>query len=139
MPRPCEESSWDMTLRVDGQATEETVGFRNVRIVNGMITGEVHGAPGEPVSELTGTCQPAAPGEPDVSLMTFQFRLGDFVPVGIFLAGWAFLPPGGPFSIFHGRFRAFSADTFTPAALGSHLTSFIPDPGSTGTGNGNQT
>jgi hypothetical protein len=135
----CDSKPWDMTLILDEDPTPIELRFENVTIFLGVIIGEVHDRLGNKVSNLIGTCTPfVGGGAPNVSEMTFVFRLRDAAKeVGIFLSGFAFLPSTATFPDFRGRFLAFTVGTNTP--LGEVRNLVIPDPGDTGTGNGTQT
>jgi hypothetical protein len=141
----CENKNWEMRLVVETKSPPEVVivFFDEVTIDNGIIKGVVIDD-GRPLSTLRGTCTPfGGAGEPDVSLMSFVFRLkgSDGKEVGISLCGFAYQPPDGALPIFHGRFRAFAPDSGVPPIGSAQLKALAlgTDPGDTGTGTGQQT
>lgn len=143
----CEDKNWEMTLVVETKSPPEVeiIFFDKVEIRDGIITGMVIDEIGDPLSNLRGTCTPfEGAGEPDVSLMSFLFRLkgSDGKEVGVSLCGFAYQPPGaGAKPKFHGRFRAFAPDSGLPPAGDAQLKAIAlgTDPGDTGTGTGQQT
>jgi hypothetical protein len=146
----CDESEWEMSLKIDGDPdTEETIGFRNIRITGGAVVGEVYDEPGEFMSTLRGTCTPTVvAGRPDMSHYLFVFNVRDARGADFLLRleGLSYLPPGAPRKEFRGAFRAhrvFAGGPFSAAESDLDTTGQLEelafDEGDTGTGNGQQT
>jgi len=123
----CDSKDWNMKLVVvrDGRPSETQLSFVNVRILFGLITGEVHYS-GAKVSELRGLCLPGN----NASHMSFWFGLPG---VEILLVGMAVEYEERDVR-FDGMFRAFEPRAGVP----TKRVAALPDVGETGTGNGNQ-
>jgi hypothetical protein len=136
----CEEIEWQMTLVKTSDSTEQTFRFKNIKISGGKITaGDVYDEGGATrISALKGTCGPA--GADDlVTPVSFEFSLPRNADrIGVFLAGYGFIPAAQSKAKFRGNFRAFTPDSGTPSGTGV-VTGLRLDPGDTGTGTGMQT
>ena len=129
----CADKDWTMELvKVPSEPPrKETFSFRDVRIVNGIVTGKVYDKDENP-TDLRGSCFSFGP----VAHMTFVFTAakngGGYVD--IVLSGGGFqLPDEQP--RFTGRFEVFTrASQGQSEALA--LVNF--EPGDTGTGTGMQ-
>jgi hypothetical protein len=137
----CDNRPWDITLVLDRDPTiVERLFFRNVRIDNGVIRGDVEKPVGTKISDLIGTCGPFVQGSaPNLSSMTFVFRLRDANrEVAICLPGVAFVRAANNPVEFMGKFFAFPPGADTPNAVQANNL-LIPGDGDTGTGTGTQT
>lgn len=148
----CNESDWEITLKLDKGADTEDISFKNIAITNGSLFGRVDDDPGEFMSALRGRCTPSEiTGLPDMSHLEFVFNVVDkngkvFV---LYLKGIGYLPPAGTKKEFRGEFRAylpytggpfsFSEELLQLAAPSGQLDKLVFDEGDTGTGTGQQT
>lgn len=135
----CDNYEWQMKLVRSRDSTEQNFRFKNITITNGQITGDVYDDTGSTrLSALKGTCGPAA-ADDLVTPVSFEFSLPRNADrIGIFLAGYGFVPATSPRAKFRGNFRAYTPDAGTPTGKGS-ASALVFDPGDTGTGNGMQT
>lgn len=151
----CDETEWEITLRIDGDPDrEETISFKEISITGGVIVGKVFNGPSIPenfMSILRGHCTPAmSTGRPDMSHLEFVFNVRDLrgnLKV-LHLQGIGYLPPiaGAIKKQFRGHFRCYlpySGGPFsfidTDPVADARLDNLVFDEGDTGTGNGQQT
>lgn len=149
----CASIPWDITLNLDSDPEiTETIGFRDVSISNGVITGNVFDEGEEFMSVLRGRCTPSVvAGQPEMSHLNFVFTVRDRREATflMLLDGVAFLTPGSDKQEFHGQFRAYLpfgdilvdplGNPAGAALAPGHLDELAFDEGETGTGNGTQT
>ena len=125
----CADKDWSMELLKDDSTDPERFNFRDVKVVNGILTGKVYDS-NEKVTYLRGTCSTLG----YMAHMTFFFTAakkgGGYVD--IVLLGWGLEVPGQQ-PVFKGRF-----EVFTPAIQGTSVGVVNFDPGDTGTGTGMQ-
>jgi hypothetical protein len=135
------DGPWTMTLVNDnGGKGSEVFVFKDITVMGTTFTGGVwNQAMSVRLSDLTGTCEDLATGDPRLTRLTFQFRLPGRTggAVGMFLAGVGF-PPATGNAQFRGRFRAYTPDRFTPSFDKAEAVAIMLDVGDTGTGNGMQ-
>lgn len=138
----CDNYEWQMTLVRSRDSMEQRFRFRNIRIEDGKITaGDVYDDTGTTrLSALRGTCGPALAADL-VTTVSFEFSLPKIAGrVGIFLAGYGFMPATSQRALFRGNFRAYTPDANTPGnGAGPPPIVVVFDAGDTGTGSGMQT
>src|SRR5829696_8498870 len=123
----CADKDWTMDLVKDNESPneKETFNFRDIRVVNGVLTGRVYDAKNLHYSYLWGSCFSLGP----VAHMTFFFTaVNDTKYVDIVLSGVGFQLPGEQ-PRFNGRFEVLER----PSQLQSEVPTGF-DPGDTGTG-----
>jgi hypothetical protein len=136
----CDNYEWQMTLVRTKDSLEQKLRFKNIVIDKGELKGDVYNESGSTkLSALKGTC--SATAEELVTVVTFDFSLPRNADrIGIFLAGYGFMPAGFPKAKFRGYFRAYTPDASTPVSNPeSNQIVVVFDPGDTGTGSGMQT
>jgi len=128
----CAGNFWTMRLAKEGSTDPVTLTFKDVKVVNQVLTGIVDDGKGN-TSDLSGTCSPFDSRE-NVVRMDFFFRaMGPRGDVYVFLSGLGLQPlTGNP--VFHGGFAGLPPPA-SPRALPVEVNF---DVGETGTGNGMQ-
>ena len=135
----CEKIDWQMKLVKTKDSTEQTFTFKITKISGTEITGYVYDDTGTKLSDLKGTCGPTGAGDL-VTSMSFDFSLPKNTSrIGVYLAGFGFIPAAQTKALFKGTFRAFEPDPGTPPPGSGVVQALALDPGDTGTGTGMQT
>lgn len=133
----CDKINWQMTLVKTKD--KQIFTFRIETISGTEISGYVYDETNTTkLSDLKGTCGPIAAGDP-ATTMSFDFSLPKGADrIGVYLAGFGFIPVGATKALFKGTFRAFKPDAGTPRGA-EVVLGLVLDPGDTGTGTGMQT
>ena len=127
----CADKDWTMDLVADdpNKPDKENFTFKNIRVVNGILTGRAYDAKGN-YSDLRGSCVTFGP----VAQMTFVFTAlndkSEYVDI-VLLGGGFPVPDEQP--RFTGRFEVFKRASAAKAVAGTGF-----DEGDTGTGTGMQ-
>jgi hypothetical protein len=118
-----------------GDPTQEEFCFKEVKVANEIITGEVYNRADVKIADLGGTCCPFD-ARPNLSRMTFFFfaNNNDGVPIEIMITGWGFQPQQGA-ATFFGGFVVLKPLSLELAPPGPPVNF---DEGDTGTGTGMQ-
>jgi len=135
----CDKIKWQMKLVKTKDSTYQTFTFRITDVDGTKITGYVYDETDTTkISDLKGTCGPTEPGDL-VTTMSFDFSLPrGGSRIGVYLAGFGYIPAAQTKALFKGTFRAFQPDAGTPPGTGV-MPGLMLDPGDTGTGTGMQT
>jgi len=132
----CVENDWSMDLVKYNRPPDEKESFvfKDLKIVNEMITGKVYDAKGNFVSELHGTCCPFGPGI-YLGRLTFFFTAKGKKDsdIEIFILGWAFRFSEDEQPAFRGGFVVRGSTTGSQAGAAVNF-----EVGDTGTGTGMQ-